>query len=152
MSKIACFGGSFNPPHLGHLKIALSVLRQEKFDEIWFLPTCETPLKNHPMASFEDRVQCLEVLSAGLENIDELKARIQKIFADEKEGIMFSTVHRSKGLENEKVFIVCPERLPLKRKGMKPWQHEQEKNLEYVAYTRAKSYLGIVTDYSYRNK
>lgn len=101
--------------------------------------------------SFEDRVQCLEVLSEGLENIDELKARIQKIFADEKEGIMFSTVHRSKGLENEKVFIVCPDRLPLKRKGMKAWQYEQEKNLEYVAYTRAKSYLGIVTDYSYRN-
>jgi len=59
MSKIACFGGSFNPPHLGHLKIALSALRQEKFDEVWFLPTCETPLKNHPMASFEDRVQMI---------------------------------------------------------------------------------------------
>lgn len=101
--------------------------------------------------SFEDRVQCLEVLSAGLENIDELKARIQKIFADEKEGIIFSTVHRSKGLENEKVFIVCPDRLPLKRKGMKAWQHEQEKNLEYVAYTRAKNYLGIIVDYNYRN-
>jgi len=59
MSKIACFGGSFNPPHLGHLKIALSVLRQEKFDEIWFLPTCETPLKHQAMASFEDRVQMI---------------------------------------------------------------------------------------------
>ncbi|NTW95121.1 MAG: nicotinate (nicotinamide) nucleotide adenylyltransferase [Erysipelotrichaceae bacterium] len=59
MSKIACFGGSFNPPHLGHLKIALSVLRQEKFDEIWFLPTFDTPLKNQTMAPFEDRVQML---------------------------------------------------------------------------------------------
>jgi nicotinate-nucleotide adenylyltransferase len=59
MSKIACFGGSFNPPHLGHLKIALGVLRKEKFDEIWFLPTCETPLKHQTMASFEDRVQMI---------------------------------------------------------------------------------------------
>jgi nicotinate-nucleotide adenylyltransferase len=59
MSKVACFGGSFNPPHLGHLKIALSVLRQEKFDEIWFLPTSETPLKHQMMASFEDRVQMI---------------------------------------------------------------------------------------------
>jgi nicotinate-nucleotide adenylyltransferase len=59
MNKIACFGGSFNPPHLGHLKIALSVLKNEKFDEIWFLPTSETPLKNQNLAPFEDRVQMI---------------------------------------------------------------------------------------------
>ncbi|KAF0226676.1 MAG: nicotinate-nucleotide adenylyltransferase [Erysipelotrichaceae bacterium] len=62
MTKIACFGGSFNPPHLGHLKIALTVLRQEHFDEVWFLPTLSTPLKKNPMASFEDRLQMLELL------------------------------------------------------------------------------------------
>jgi len=62
MTKIACFGGSFNPPHLGHLKIALTVLRQEHFDEVWFLPTLSTPLKKNPMASFYDRVQMLQLL------------------------------------------------------------------------------------------
>ncbi len=62
MSKIACFGGSFNPPHIGHLKIALSVLREEKFDEVWFLPTISTPLKATPMVAFEDRVQMLTLL------------------------------------------------------------------------------------------
>jgi len=62
MSKIACFGGSFNPPHLGHLKIALTVLRQEGFDEVWFLPTVSTPLKHHSMPAFEDRVQMLKLL------------------------------------------------------------------------------------------
>jgi hypothetical protein len=30
-----------------------------------------------------------------------------------------------------------------------PWQKEQERNLEYVAYTRAKNYLGIITDWTF---
>lgn len=59
MTKIACFGGSFNPPHRGHLEIALTVLRQEHFDELWFLPTQTTPLKDEQLASFEDRVQMI---------------------------------------------------------------------------------------------
>ncbi len=62
MTKIACFGGSFNPPHLGHLEIALTVLKQESFDEVWFLPTISTPLKNSPLASFEDRLNMLNLL------------------------------------------------------------------------------------------
>ena len=59
MTKIACLGGSFNPPHRGHLKIALAVLRQEHFEELWFIPTQTTPLKDDQLASFEDRVQMI---------------------------------------------------------------------------------------------
>ena len=62
MSKIACFGGSFNPPHLGHLTIALTVLRQERFDEVWFIPTVSTPLKDQALVHFEHRVNMIERL------------------------------------------------------------------------------------------
>ena len=62
MSKIACFGGSFNPPHLGHLKIALTVLRQEHFDEVWFIPTVSTPLKDQALVYFDHRVNMIERL------------------------------------------------------------------------------------------
>lgn len=62
MSKIACFGGSFNPPHRGHLKIALTVLRQQHFDEVWFIPTVSTPLKDQPLVLFEHRVNMIEKL------------------------------------------------------------------------------------------
>ena len=34
----------------------------------------------------------------------------------------------------------------------KDWQKVQEENLRYVAYTRAKKHLGIITDWEMRNK
>jgi superfamily I DNA/RNA helicase len=65
--------------------------------------------------------------------------KINVIFTDKLEGIILSTIHKSKGLEADRVFIARPDKLPLKVK--KAWQAKQEKNLEYVAITRAKNEL-----------
>lgn len=53
--QIALFGGSFDPPHLGHLDVAKHVLDKVHFlDELWFMP-----VGNHPWqpckAGAEDR-------------------------------------------------------------------------------------------------
>jgi superfamily I DNA/RNA helicase len=52
------------------------------------------------------------------------------------DSIIDLTVHKIKGLEANRVFIIRPDLLPLQ--NVKSWQYIQEKNLEYVAYTRAK--------------
>ena len=51
--KICLFGGTFDPPHIGHLLIAQTVCEAEDFDKILFIPTfipphkkCITPI-NH---------------------------------------------------------------------------------------------------------
>ncbi|MEI7668082.1 MAG: nicotinate (nicotinamide) nucleotide adenylyltransferase [Erysipelotrichaceae bacterium] len=62
MKRVACIGGSFNPPHYGHLKIALAILRTYHFDEVWFLPTIQSPLKDEILVSFTDRVEMLKLL------------------------------------------------------------------------------------------
>lgn len=36
--KIAVLGGSFDPPHLGHVLIARQILEFTKIDEVWLLP------------------------------------------------------------------------------------------------------------------
>ena len=36
--KIAVLGGSFDPPHLGHVKIAEYVIATENFDQAWLIP------------------------------------------------------------------------------------------------------------------
>ena len=62
---------------------------------------------------------------------------IESLFSDDRPGVYLSTVHRAKGLEAERVFILKPQKLPLKWKGQQPWEAEQELNLQYVAITRA---------------
>ncbi len=45
--SIGVLGGSFNPPHNGHLHISLMALKRIGLDEVWWLVTPGNPLKNH---------------------------------------------------------------------------------------------------------
>jgi nicotinate-nucleotide adenylyltransferase len=55
--RIAFFGGSFDPPHLGHLAIAEAAQQALSLDRILFAPVGLQPLKSQgSSASFEDRV------------------------------------------------------------------------------------------------
>lgn len=66
-----------------------------------------------------------------------LIAIIDSMFADQKNGCTtLATVHKSKGLEAPRVFILDPGLMPSKM-ARQPWQQVQERNLQYVAITRA---------------
>ena len=57
MSKsIALFGGSFNPPHIGHYEIARRAARRKTIDEVWIVPVYRHPF-GKKMASFADRLR-----------------------------------------------------------------------------------------------
>jgi nicotinate-nucleotide adenylyltransferase len=43
---IGLFGGTFNPPHVGHLIIAQEACSQLKLDEVWWMPVSKPPHKN----------------------------------------------------------------------------------------------------------
>ena len=43
--RIALLGGSFDPIHEGHLRIAKTALAKLPIDEVWFLPCKDAPLK-----------------------------------------------------------------------------------------------------------
>ena len=73
MKKIAIFGSSFNPPHLGHVYLVKEARKLFKFDKIYVIPTGQNPLspkkhlppgrfklvqeifKDHPFVQVEDR-------------------------------------------------------------------------------------------------
>ncbi|MFZ9470483.1 MAG: nicotinate (nicotinamide) nucleotide adenylyltransferase [Rickettsiales bacterium] len=44
--KIGLFGGSFNPPHFGHLQIAKIAIKKLRLNQLWWLTTSNNPLKN----------------------------------------------------------------------------------------------------------
>ncbi len=95
------------------------------------------------MQSIEDKYECLMVISEDCKNVDEIISKIEKIFSDDRSEIVFSSIHRSKGLESSNVFILEPQLSPSKW-AKKEWELIQEKNIVYVAITRAKEKLYLV--------
>jgi len=65
-SRVAFFGGSFDPPHLGHLAIARAARSALKLDRVLFAPVGAQPLKpKGSTASFADRLAMTELAIAG---------------------------------------------------------------------------------------
>lgn len=57
------FGGSFNPPHRGHLHVSLVALRRLKLDAVWWLVTPGNPLKDsRDLAPLDRRLQASAAL------------------------------------------------------------------------------------------
>ncbi len=86
----------------------------------------------------QDRYDCLMAFTDGANTSGEVIAKIESVFTDQKDspGIRLSSIHKAKGLEADKVFFLKPKK-GMRRDKMKPWELEQEDNLEYVAITRA---------------
>ena len=57
MKNIGLLGGSFDPPHKGHLYISLEAKKILNLDEIWWLVTPQNPLKINKPASYKERVR-----------------------------------------------------------------------------------------------
>jgi superfamily I DNA/RNA helicase len=120
-------------------KLVRNVMNKEKCSE-------SEAHENTVVISFTDKISTLETLSSGCLTGDELILKLKVIFSDDSDGICLSTIHKSKGLEADRVFIIHEDLMPSKH-AKKDWEKLQEKNLMYVAYTRAKSVLGFVTDF-----
>ena len=58
--KICLFGGTFDPPHIGHLLVAQTIFEAENFDNIVFIPTLKTPRKNN-ITHIKDRLAMLRM-------------------------------------------------------------------------------------------
>ena len=96
---------------------------------------------------YKEKILVIESIGSDEENPYVVISKIDKIFSDDRKvGIVLSTVHKSKGLESDKVFIIHPELMPSSR-AKSDLEILQEENLKYVAYTRAKGVLGFVSDF-----
>src|SRR3981081_1389808 len=64
--EIALFGGSFDPPHVGHLLAAAYVLATEPVDELWVVPVHGPPPGQPPQAPVDPRARLAELALADL--------------------------------------------------------------------------------------
>ena len=67
--RVCIFGGTFDPPHIGHLLIAQTVCEAEKFDKILFVPANIPPHKKN-ISGVNDRLAMLNLAIKGNPNFE----------------------------------------------------------------------------------
>ena len=70
MERLAIMGGTFDPIHMGHLRMAYAVQRQLDFDRVVFLPAYIPPHKQtrSDFASWQDRLAMVELAIQNYDN------------------------------------------------------------------------------------
>ncbi len=96
----------------------------------------------HPrMIDLSEKMEIINILAKPFDTTNQLKQYIDKIFLDDNlPGIVLSTIHKAKGLEANKVYILMPSLMP-SAYAVSEDELQQEYNLIYVARTRAKKEL-----------
>ncbi len=60
--RVGLLGGSFNPPHEGHVHISLAAMKGLQLDAVWWLVTPQNPIKELKARPMEDRIRLSEAL------------------------------------------------------------------------------------------
>jgi len=55
--KLGIFGGAFDPPHIGHVNLAVRAMEELRLDKMLIIPTGESPHKTTPVTPFADRFE-----------------------------------------------------------------------------------------------
>lgn len=90
-----------------------------------------------------DQVETIVALTHGIAGVAALITLIERVFSDDKAPrVTCSTIHRAKGLEADRVWVLAETLDKMRPKDAA--QELEEKNLRYVAITRAKRELAWV--------
>lgn len=98
-----------------------------------------------------DKCATLRVIASWTDSdlVADLMTEIEQMFVDEddkrrkKQTLRLATVHKAKGLEADRVWVLQPGDMPAGW-AKKDWEQIQERNLQYVAYTRPKESLFFI--------
>ena len=106
----------------------------------WEKDEKENLLLKYPNASTDniaDKAECLRILCEDSFSLDDVKSNINKLFQENEESkiVLFSSIHKIKGKETNNVFVLTDTLSE---------SSQEEKNLCYVAFSRAKSKLYLV--------
>jgi len=78
MRTIALFGGSFDPPHLGHETIVKALNKLDFIDKVIVMPTFLNPFKNGSVAPATQRLSWLKEIFSSIKNVEISSFEVQK--------------------------------------------------------------------------
>jgi len=126
---------------------AADIVALRDYVEQWAAKECERlAKKRRDTQAVEDRAACLLALSDGAPSVAAVLARIEELFADKAEQsiIALSTTHKAKGLERDRVWLLAGT--------YRRYPEVAEDNLYYVAATRAKHTLVLVSGFEKKRR
>ena len=102
--RICLFGGTFDPPHIGHLLVAQTVCEAERFDKILFIPAYQTPNKID-VTLVENRLDMLKIAVEGNPNFEISDMEL------ERKGISYTIdtikiIKKEQGLNKKDIFYL----------------------------------------------
>ena len=77
MKHVGILGGSFDPPHRGHIYISLEAKKILSLDQVWWLVTSQNPLKITRSVPYDERVRnCYNIIKNHSILLKEIKNKI----------------------------------------------------------------------------
>jgi len=101
MRTIALFGGSFDPPHLGHEAVVTALLNHSEIDEVLIMPTFLNPFKSSSEAPAEKRLKWLKEIFASKKRVTISSFEVDQ---NKKVPTITTVEHLLKG--DEKIYLV----------------------------------------------
>lgn len=105
--------------------------------------------KEEKAAAIQDKTDAILCLVDSLDenerSVPDLIRAVDRLFSDLAGVVTLATIHKAKGLEAAKVYWLNSSKCPSKW-ASKEWQQQQERNLCYVATTRAQSELVLIEE------
>lgn len=131
----------FLKPYDSHTVVSAKIEMAYKLDELGEDFSDEGKIKAYYFKEDYDKfIKLSNHLAEEYETIHSLINKIKSLFVDKADAIMLCTIHKSKGLEADVVYILNENLIPSKF-AKSAEQLKQENNLKYVARTRAKNEL-----------
>jgi nicotinate-nucleotide adenylyltransferase len=123
--KIGFFGGSFNPPHLGHLLAATYALKTFNLDQIWFAPVYKHPFGKHSIP-YAHRLHMCRLLVAEFSPpflVTDIESKL------DHDGKTYQTLRALKTQNpNDTFSLIIGSDL---EKQLKTWNHYEELSQEF---------------------
>lgn len=121
----------------------LGSLREYRYETVAKL---EKAGKSGQAQTLDDKCETIIALSDNCKSVQDILERIDSIFSDTQQGITFSSVHKIKGKEAKRVFLLKPQELGSTDRCKTQDDIDQERNIKIVAWSRSKSDLYFVED------
>lgn len=128
--KIALYGGSFDPPHKGHVDVVNKALATLNLDKLIVVPAYRNPFKQEAYATSQQRFHWLNKIFEDFQNV-----MVSSFEIDQNRSVAsYETVQHYKQNGDEIFFIIGADNIA----SLSKWQHFDylEKNVSWVVAMR----------------